>query len=351
MIRLRDVRWTYGGTDAAVLHSLNLHVRQGETVVLGGPSGSGKSTALRLMNGLVPHFHDGRLKGEVHVGGMPITELPLDRIGRMTGTVLQHPRRQFFTENIDTELAFALENFGEPPRSIRDRVAAVIDEFDLAGLTDQRLFDLSGGQQQRVACAAAIAHRPPLLLFDEPTSNLSASAINDFAAILRRLRARGVMMVIAEHRLQYLRGLADRIVVLRDGRAATEWAGAEFDRLDDATLRAEGLRGLEDPQPHTLRCMALPGNGPPRTCSPHRRIRTASRGSSARPLAWPAGRLCEDNASTAGSVSDELRECRGRKGTASPTNPRQRSGRITDKLSRSNRGRLGCRGWISDDSR
>lgn len=245
MIRLDDVRWTYRGSDVAVLNGLDLHVAHGETVVLCGPSGSGKSSALRLVNGLVPLFHSGSLDGEVRIDGEPITDLA--QIGRVTGTVLQHPRRQFFTDAVDTELAFALENFGAPPERIRARVREVIADFGLAELAGRRLLELSGGQQQRVACAAAVTHAPPVLLFDEPTSNLSPQGIADVTAVLRGLQQRGATLVIAEHRLHYLRDLADRIVLLRDGRVAEDWTRADFAGLTEETLRAKGLRSLAPP--------------------------------------------------------------------------------------------------------
>ncbi|CAM5602296.1 Vitamin B12 import ATP-binding protein BtuD [Streptomyces glaucescens] len=221
MIELKNVRWAYQEGDTAVLDGLDLRIRRGETVVVCGPSGSGKSSALRLMNGLIPHFHDGKLEGEVRVAGEPITDLA--QVGRVTGTVLQHPRRQFFTDTIDTELAFALENFGTPPERIRERVREVVAEFRLGEL-DGRLRELSGGQQQRVACAAAVTHGRQALLLDEPTSNLSPQGIADLTAVLRHLRERGTTLVIAEHRLHYLRELADRIVVMQDGRVAKEWS-------------------------------------------------------------------------------------------------------------------------------
>jgi energy-coupling factor transport system ATP-binding protein len=247
VIQLKDVRWTYAGTDVSTLDGLTLHVRRGETVVLCGPSGSGKSTALKLMNGLIPHFHEGRLEGTARLDGHAIADLPLDQIGRRTGTVLQHPRRQFFTDGTETELAFALENFGEPPDTIREHVATAIADHRLDDYIGRRLQDLSGGQQQQVACAAAAAHHPALLLFDEPTSNLSAAAIERFTASLTRLRACGVTIVIAEHRLHFLRGIADRVIAMRDGRIDAEWSGDEFAAFDDATLRAEGLRSLTPP--------------------------------------------------------------------------------------------------------
>jgi energy-coupling factor transport system ATP-binding protein len=245
VIRADDVSWTYAGMDRPALRGLTLHVTRGETVVLCGASGSGKSTALRLLNGLIPHFHDGTLTGSVIVAGLSTTGTELDELGRHTGTVLQHPRRQFFTDRADTELAFAMENFGADPRVIRERVATVLEEHDLTGLTGQRLGELSGGQQQRVACAAALAHRPDLLLLDEPTANLSSDAIHRLTTTLRRLRDAGTTVVIAEHRLHFLRELADRVLMLRDGQVHTEWTASQFARLDDTALEAEGLRRRE----------------------------------------------------------------------------------------------------------
>ncbi|WAI54284.1 energy-coupling factor ABC transporter ATP-binding protein [Mycobacterium avium subsp. paratuberculosis] len=247
VIRIDGVRWQYAGADAAVLDGVDLHIRRGETVLLCGASGSGKSSVLRLMNGLIPHFHQGSLDGSVHIDGTSVAELSLERVGRLTGTVLQHPRRQFFTAAVDTELAFTLENFGTPPEQIRNRVGSVITEYGLAELTGHRLAELSGGQQQQIACAAAATHGPPLLLFDEPTANLAADAIEGFTATLARLRSLGTTIVIAEHRLHYLREIADRIVLLRNGRIAAEWSRKQFARLDDAALNAEGLRSNNSP--------------------------------------------------------------------------------------------------------
>ncbi|WP_280235098.1 ABC transporter ATP-binding protein [Nocardia cyriacigeorgica] len=242
MIEIDSVRWSYAGGAAPTLDGLDLHIAPGETVVLCGASGSGKSTALRLMNGLIPHFHTGVLDGGVRVGGRDLAELALDEIGRFTGTVLQHPRRQFFTDTAEHEIAFALENFGTEPARIRERVAALVDRHDLADLTGRRLHELSGGQQQRVAAAAAVGHRPDVVLFDEPTANLSTEAVARFTDTLRLLREAGTTVVIAEHRLDYLRGLTDRVVLLADGRVAEEWGGAEFDGLSDEVLAAAGLR-------------------------------------------------------------------------------------------------------------
>ncbi|WP_194410032.1 ATP-binding cassette domain-containing protein [Microbacterium cremeum] len=244
MIRLEQLTWSYPHAETPSLSDLDLHVRPGEFVVLCGASGSGKSTALRVMNGLIPHFHDaGVLTGTAFVGGIATTGAELDEIGALSGTVLQHPRRQFFTDSAREELAFAMENLGFPVARMRERVDALMQRLAGAVPLGQRLQQLSGGQQQQVAIAAATAHEPKVLLLDEPSSNLSADAVHRLADTLGALKADGVTIVVAEHRLRYLEHLVDRVIVMRDGRIDREWTAEQFRGVSDETLKAEGLRG------------------------------------------------------------------------------------------------------------
>lgn len=244
MIRLHDVTWIYPHADTPSLKSVDLHIAPGEFVILCGASGSGKSTALRLMNGLIPHFHDeGILTGTVTVNGTTTTTAELDELGLATGTVLQHPRRQFFTDNAAEELAFAMENLGFDRDRIRGRVAAELTALAVGVPVEQRLSRLSGGQQQQIAIAAATTHDPGVLLLDEPSSNLSTDAIDRLVRTLAGLKARGVTIVVAEHRLRYLQDLVDRVVVMRDGTVDLQWNSATFRGVPDDVLAREGLRG------------------------------------------------------------------------------------------------------------
>ncbi|MFT3660245.1 MAG: ABC transporter ATP-binding protein [Gordonia sp. (in: high G+C Gram-positive bacteria)] len=244
VITLNDVGWTYPHAEAPTLRAVDLTVADGEFVVLCGASGSGKSTLLRTLNGLIPHFHErGGLTGAVRVSGIDTVSAELDDIGLVTGTVLQHPRRQFFTSHAESEIAFAMENFGFPVPTIRARVDAALARLADGVPLDQPLLRLSGGQMQQVAIEAALAHRPGIVLLDEPSANLSADAVERLARTLARLKESGTTVVVAEHRLRYLRDLADRVVVMRDGVVDVEWSRERFRAVSDDELAAEGLRG------------------------------------------------------------------------------------------------------------
>ncbi|MBI8999998.1 ABC transporter ATP-binding protein [Corynebacterium sp. CCM 9185] len=228
---------------------ITMNCAPGSLTVLCGPSGSGKSTVLRLINGLAPNFHPGDVSGTVLVSGADMPTTPLAEVGRLSATVFQNPRTQFFTSTVTTELAFTLENFGVAPPEIRERVATAADQCGTSGLLGQKLSTLSGGQLQRVACTCAVVSGVPVLLLDEATSNLSPQAIDELSDLLVELKAEGTTIITAEHRLHHLRDLADEVYYLRDGRIEHHFTGQEFFDLDEVTRRALGLRSLTRPTP------------------------------------------------------------------------------------------------------
>lgn len=219
----------------------------GTATLVTGVSGCGKSTLLRVLNGLIPHVTPGELTGRVEVDGLETTATPLHDLGRHVATVFQNPRTQFFAPTVREELAFARQQAGLP----REEILAVVDDvagrLGLRDLLDRSLHTLSGGQLQRVACAAALAGEPRIVLFDEPTGNLSPEAIDDVAAVMAQMRAAGHTIVVVEHRLFYLRGLVDRVVTMRDGRLSRVWDAQDFFARPDDERRAAGLRTLSPP--------------------------------------------------------------------------------------------------------
>jgi len=234
MIAVTDATWQYATSEVSTLSDIDLAIESGELVVLCGASGSGKSTLLRMMNGLIPHFHEGALSGRISVAGLDVRESALEEIGRRTGTVLQHPRRQFFTSTVIDELSFALENFGTEPADIQARVETLMRRFMLNGIMERPLLQLSGGQQQRVAIARALAMDPKIMLFDEPTSALDPEMINEVLDVMKSLAAEGMTMLVVTHEMGFARSVADRVVFMDAGQIVEEAPPAQFFSAPDS---------------------------------------------------------------------------------------------------------------------
>ena len=246
-LHLRGVSYAYP-TGQQVLDDIDLDIAPGSLTLVCGASGSGKSTMLRLLNGLIPHFHDGKLTGRVLIDDEEVPSVPIERSGLRTATVFQNPASQFFTTTVSDELAFAPQNYQVPAQEIRRRRADALEELGITDLAGRDLRGLSGGQTQKVACAQALAQQTPVILLDEPTSNLDPSAIDDVRATIERLKTAGRTLVVAEHRIYFLRGLVDEAVIMGQGRVLHRMTGEELWRIGQAQRKELGLRTLERPR-------------------------------------------------------------------------------------------------------
>jgi len=246
-LHLRGVSYAYP-TGQRVLDDIDLDIAPGNLTLVCGASGSGKSTMLRLLNGLIPHFHDGKLTGRVVIDDEEVLSVPIERSGLRTATVFQNPASQFFTTTVSDELAFAPQNYQVPAQEIRRRRADALEELGITDLAGRDLRGLSGGQTQKVACAQALAQQTPVILLDEPTSNLDPSAIDDVRATIERLKTAGRTLVVAEHRIYFLRGLVDEAVIMGQGRVLHRMTGEELWRIGQARRKELGLRTLERPR-------------------------------------------------------------------------------------------------------
>jgi energy-coupling factor transporter ATP-binding protein EcfA2 len=215
MIHFNHLTYIYSGSPRPVLAGVTLDIAEGEFVLLAGPSGAGKSTLLRCLNGLVPHFTGGTLRGSVTVAGHdPVAEGP-QVLSRIVGFIFQDPEAQFVLDRVEDEVAFALENAAIAPAEMRTRVEEALGLVDLLSLRDRPLETLSGGEKQRVAIAAALALRPRLLVLDEPTSQLDPQSAEEVLGALVRLnRDLGLTVVLAEHRLERILPHVHRLVCL-----------------------------------------------------------------------------------------------------------------------------------------
>lgn len=246
-LAIRGVSYSYPG-GRPVLDDVDMDVTPGALTLVCGASGSGKSTVLRLLNGLIPNFHEGELSGRVLIDDEDVSSAPIERSGLRTATVFQNPASQFFTTTVADELAFAPQNYRVEAGEIRRRRAGALEELGIGDLADRDLRTLSGGQVQKVACAQALAQRTPVILLDEPTSNLDPRAIDDVRAAIGRLKAAGRTLVVAEHRIYFLRGLVDEVVIMGRGRVVHRMAGEELWRIGEARRKELGLRALERPR-------------------------------------------------------------------------------------------------------
>ncbi|WP_277070824.1 ABC transporter ATP-binding protein [Slackia exigua] len=244
MIKIENVTYTYPEAVAPALKEVSLSVADGECVLLCGKSGCGKSSVIRLINGMIPNFYEGELTGSVLHDGRLVSELPLYAISEKTGTVFQNPRTQFYTVNTTSEIAFGCENLGMPRERIVERVQRTVEDLEIEDLMDRSIFELSGGEKQIVAFASVYAMRPSVYVLDEPSANLDMSAVERLRRILALLKRQGATIVIAEHRLFYLRDLFDRAVCMEDGRVRAEYTQSELAAFDAAERERMGLRFL-----------------------------------------------------------------------------------------------------------
>jgi energy-coupling factor transport system ATP-binding protein len=245
-ISLKNISFSYSNSlDNAVIKDLNLEIRSGECVILAGESGCGKTTISKLINGLIPHYHSGTMAGDVLLGDKNTADMTLAEISRHVGSVFQNPRSQFFNIDTDSEIAFGCENLGMDPEEIRERVNRVVKEIHIEHLAGRNIFHLSGGEKQKIACASVNATDPDIFVLDEPSANLDLKTVDDLAEIIKLWKSRGKTVVVVEHRLHYLRNVADRIVYVKDGRVECEWTPAELEAKGPEYAASLGLRSIK----------------------------------------------------------------------------------------------------------
>jgi energy-coupling factor transport system ATP-binding protein len=270
VLRASGLSYRYPEAAADALREVDLRVEPGEFVVLAGRSGSGKSTLLRAGCGLVPHFHGGRIEGELDIAGMDVRSHGPAELAEAVGLVAQEPETQVVSTTVRAEIELPLELRGVSPGARSRAVEEVALALAIDGLLDRTTDTLSGGELQRVALAAALATRPRLVLLDEPTSQLDPVAGDELISLLRRLNEEwGVAVLLGEHRLERCLAAADRVVALADGEIAFDGAPPRFlawalER--DRVLTTPGARLLDGvglPPPASVReaRTALQGSG------------------------------------------------------------------------------------------
>ena len=245
-IQIRNLTFTYPLADQPALRQVNLTVEQSEFIVVCGKSGCGKSTLLRQLKKNLTPF--GEREGEVLYRGTEVSELP-DRLSTTDiGFVQQNPDNQLVTDKVWHELAFGLESLGLSNSAIRRRVAEMASFFDMQSWFRKGVAELSGGQKQLLNLASVMVMQPKVLILDEPTSQLDPIAAEEFLKTVYKInRDLGTTVIISEHRLEDLIPMADRVVVMDEGRILADdspWKIGDFLAGDAPETRHPMFYGL-----------------------------------------------------------------------------------------------------------
>ena len=236
-VGIEGLTYRYGGQQKPALKGIDLEVAEGEFVVVMGPSGAGKSTLCVSLNGLIPHFFQGEMEGEVRVWGRSTREGKVGGFAEEIGLVFQDFEAQLFSTNVALEVAFGPENLGIERGEMIERVERVLGQVRLEGFEKRTPATLSGGQKQRLAIASVLATEPRILCLDEPTTDLDPAGKLGIFEIAEDLKDRDdVTLIVVEHETEETLE-ADRIVVLRDGEIVADRPAREV--LRDVELLEE----------------------------------------------------------------------------------------------------------------
>ena len=217
LFEIKDVTFTYSGAEHPSLENVNLTIEPGEFVVICGKSGSGKSTLLRHFKTVLTPY--GKREGEIRFCGRELDQVSMREQASEIGYVLQNPENQIVTDKVWHELAFGLENLGYDQQTIRLRVAEMASFFGIQNWFHKNVEELSGGQKQLLNLASVMAMQPKVLVLDEPTAQLDPIAASDFLATIRKVNLDlGITVIIIEHRLEEVFPMADKVLVLEDGK-------------------------------------------------------------------------------------------------------------------------------------
>lgn len=214
---IENFSFTYAGAEQAAVQGVSMAVPEGSFVLLCGPSGSGKSTLLRALKQEIRPV--GSYTGGIRYFGQPMETLNRAAAAAEIGFVMQDPESQVVTDTVWHELAFGLENLGLPQETIARRVAETASYFGIAPWFRCKTNTLSGGQKQLLNIAAALVMQPRVIILDEPCAQLDPLAAGELLAALRRIHGElGITILLSEHRLEDVFGMATHVALMESGR-------------------------------------------------------------------------------------------------------------------------------------
>ena len=219
IIKFENFSFRYDSANEFILKNINLEINKNELVILAGPTGCGKSTLLRSIIGLIPHMHGGEYKGKIIVDQLVVNDVKITDLAKKAGFVFQNPENQIFMFSIERDIAFGLENLATSRTIMKERVDSILSLLEIEHLATKAPHELSDGEKQKAALAGILAMQPKILILDEPTSLLDPKTAINFINIVNDLRKKiGMTIVIVEHRLDLVVGIADKLIILSNGK-------------------------------------------------------------------------------------------------------------------------------------
>jgi cobalt/nickel transport system ATP-binding protein len=234
---LREVTFNYDGI--AAMRGLSLNIQQGERLALIGANGSGKSTLLRLLDALC-----FPASGEICFEGQTLTAQRLQDdtfalpFRRRVALVFQNPDVQLFNPTVFDEVAFAPLQLKWPREQLISRVNATLELMGISHLRERPPYRLSGGEKKRVALASVIVLEPDVLLLDEPTATLDPRSQSHIIDLIQEWKGSSKTIVTATHQVEIVEDIADRVLVLEEGKVLASGTPAEILSNQELLLRA-----------------------------------------------------------------------------------------------------------------
>ncbi|HAR96101.1 MAG TPA: ABC transporter ATP-binding protein [Deltaproteobacteria bacterium] len=204
---IHDVFYRYPGTSSYALQGISFSVSKGECLCITGPSGCGKSTLLLAISGLLK---GGELTGEHRISHL--------ENGRAIGIVFQNAESQILATAVQDEVAFGPTNMNLPGKEIQERVRYALEAVGLTGYETRNVEELSAGEKHRLTIAAVLSMEPSMLILDEPTAQLDGPGKEALREILKALKGKGYTIIVADHDTEPYRDIADRYLLMKDGR-------------------------------------------------------------------------------------------------------------------------------------
>lgn len=241
IIKFEDVSFRYAKSKRRVLKNIDLEIQEGEFVVITGPTGAGKTTLCEMMNGIIPNFVKGDLKGKIDIAGMDPQKTKVSTMAQTVGLVFQDPNTQLFGMTVEEDIAFGATNLGYDYEECMKRVNRSVEDLNLHELLGRKPMELSGGQKQSLAIAGIYAMLPKIIVCDEPTSMLDPVGKRNVFSLVKNINKKyGITVVLVEHVMSEVVRYADKVVVMDKGsivmQGSVTGVFSQLDRLNELGL-------------------------------------------------------------------------------------------------------------------